>query len=151
MSGSVAIPQPSIARTLVHRPGCFGRYVPMTQDTESPKNVTRGSPPEVPFVRSVRAIGTYTPALDAAGCGFVDVTMTGAADSAGVGAGIVVSTTANAVAPIARTVTPTGARRGRRRCTRRVSAPRRIGCSITKKLMIEITSVAVSRTASSGH
>ena len=61
-----------------------------------------------------RMLQLGTPALVAAGFGLSEVTMTGAADSAGVGAGIVVSTTANAVAPIARTVTPTGARRGSR-------------------------------------
>src|SRR3954451_13558866 len=43
MSGSVAMPQPWMARTLVHRPGWAGRYVPITQETESPRNVTRGS------------------------------------------------------------------------------------------------------------
>src|SRR3954468_15740018 len=45
MSGRGAMPQPSMARVLVPMPGCSGRYVPITQDTESPKKVTRGSCP----------------------------------------------------------------------------------------------------------
>jgi hypothetical protein len=45
MSGNSAMPQPSMDRTLVQIPGCFGKYVPSVQETESPRNVTRGSVP----------------------------------------------------------------------------------------------------------
>src|SRR5215510_8368293 len=111
MSGSVAMPHPSIARTLTHSPGCGGRYLPITQETESPKKVTRGSVPEVPTLRPGRSIGTTVP--DADGRGGADLMMTGAAVApAGCTGGVVMSTMATAVAPIADTVTPIGARRG---------------------------------------
>src|SRR5215467_8293185 len=119
MSGSVAMPHPWIARSLTHRPGWEGRYLPMTQDTESPRNVTRGS---LPGLRPGRSIGATDPVSDVDGCGVMLVTMTGAATAGGVGGGAVTSTIATAVAPTALIVAPTGACRG----SSRVSAPCRI-------------------------
>ena len=45
---SRAMPQPWIARTVTMSPDAGGRYVPRVQDTESPKNVIRGSVPGRP-------------------------------------------------------------------------------------------------------
>src|SRR5215475_9846780 len=133
MSGSVAMPHPSIARTLVHSPGWLGRYVPMTHETESPRNVIRGSEPDVPCVRPLRSIGTYSPTGDTDVCGRLSGVMTtGDADRADVAGGAVLKTTTAAAALIASTVTPIGKRFGRPRCAIRVSAPRRIGRSMTK-------------------
>src|SRR3954447_12787083 len=90
------MPQPWIERTLVHIPGCSGRYVPMVQETESPKNVILGSAPAVSG-RPRRLIGTTRTGVravrhrDGAGSGTTVVTMTGAAAGAGSGAGTVAS------------------------------------------------------------
>src|SRR3954470_13217100 len=98
MSGRVAMPQPWMARTLVHIPGWAGRYVPITQETESPRNVTRGT-----CGAAIRPAGEAAGALDrsaAAGCfgrrgGWI--TTGGAAARAGAGGG--------GVAPIEMTAT----------------------------------------------
>src|SRR5215475_14145809 len=103
----------------------------MVHDTESPRKVTRGSFPDAPADRPLRSIGTYTPWADVVGRGFVDVTITGAAEADDVGGGAVMNTTATAAALTPSTVTPMGARLGRPRCASRVNAPCRIGCSIT--------------------
>ena len=99
--------------------------MPSVQDTESPKNVTRGS---APGARPGRRIGGTWPGFEVAaadGCG--GAMTTGAATTDALGSGMVATPTSAATVAIAITVAPTGASRG----TRRSQVPRRIGCSMT--------------------
>src|SRR5215469_14042623 len=116
MSGSVAMPQPSIARTFTVMPGCAGKYVPIVQETESPKKSMIGSVlAGLPF----RSIGTMKPAdFVADGRGDTCVTIAAAGGRFEL-IGVVPTTMTTATTPTAVTVVAIGTPRGRSR----LSAP----------------------------